>query len=75
MTEPVTFMDQYTSLLQLYKKMMFPPPNYIYGGAVARTGWTMSQIDEMDVHFFDDLLLLDEAPQSQEKDVYLAAIW
>ncbi len=55
---------------------MFPPPNYIYGQPVSRTGWTMSQIDEMDVHFFDDLMLLDDDElQPQEKEVYLSEIW
>lgn len=36
----------------------------------------MSQIDEMDVHFFDDLMLLDDDElQPQEKEVYLSEIW
>lgn len=38
-----------------------------------QTGWTMSQIDEMDVHLFDDLMALDET--EQEQDVYLSEIW
>jgi hypothetical protein len=33
--------------------------------------WTMSQVDEMDVHFFSDLL----DNQSAEKEVYLSDIW
>ncbi len=40
-----------------------------------RTGWTMSQIDEMDVHFFNELMELDEHKQDQEKEVYLSEIW
>lgn len=72
----MTWEEAYTSLLSLYKKLMFPPPNYIYGQPVSRTGWTMSQIDEMDVHFFDDLMLLDDDElQPQEKEVYLSEIW
>lgn len=40
-----------------------------------KTGWTMSQIDEMDVHFFNALMELDEHKQDQEKEVYLSEIW
>ena len=35
----------------------------------------MSQIDEMDVHFFNSLMELDERKQDQEKEVYLSEIW
>jgi len=36
--------------------------------------WTLSQIDEMDVHFFSELMDLEESPP-QEKDVYLGDVW
>ncbi len=42
-------------------------------------GWTLSQIDEMDVHFFYELAsefeFDDEPEQTQEQDVYLEQIW
>lgn len=60
----MTWEEAYTSLLRLYKRLMFPNN---------QTGWTMSQIDEMDVHLFDDLMALDET--EQEQDVYLSEIW
>ena len=62
----MTWNDAYTSFLFLYKRLMFPSD---------KTGWTMSQIDEMDVHFFNDLMDLDEHGQEQEKEVYLSEIW
>ena len=37
-----------------------------------KTGWTMSQIDEMDVHFFNEIFS-ENAPQEQE--FYLSDIW
>ncbi|CDO03096.1 hypothetical protein BN988_01596 [Oceanobacillus picturae] len=70
----MTFKEAYTSLLKLYKNLMFPPPSYVQGGQINRTGWTMSQIDEMDVHFFNDLFG-EEAESQQEKEVYLSAVW
>lgn len=70
----MTFKKAYTSLLKLYKDLMFPPPSYIHGGQINRTGWTMSQIDEMDVHFFNDLLS-EESTVQQDKEVYLSDVW
>ena len=47
--------------------MMFP---------VERTGWTMNDIDEMDVHLFTELMELEDVEeQPQEKEVYLAELW
>lgn len=60
----MTWNEAYTSLLRLYKRLMFPNN---------QTGWTMSQIDEMDVHFFNDLMDLEET--EQEQDVYLSEVW
>ena len=60
----MTFKEAYTSLLNLYKKLMFPESPY-------KTGWTMSQIDEMDVHFFDEMFSV-EAPQQK---VYIDQVW
>lgn len=61
----MTWKDAYTSLLRLYKRLMFP---------LDKTGWTISQIDEMDVHLFNDLMDLGEE-EKQEKEVYLSEIW
>lgn len=47
---------------------MFPENPY-------KTGWTMSQIDEMDVHFFHELMDLEQEQQPQGKEVYLSDIW
>lgn len=68
--------EAYTSLKLLYKKLLFDNPHK----------WTLSQIDEMDVHFFEDLLAnmdeLKKMEQSQqqesvpkEQEVYLSDIW
>lgn len=46
---------------------MFPENPY-------KNGWTMSQIDEMDATFFS-VLMSDNQPISQEKEVYLSDIW
>ena len=36
--------------------------------------WTMTEIDQLDVHFFNELMEVDDyAPQDQE--VYLSDIW
>ncbi|MYL41827.1 hypothetical protein [Virgibacillus salexigens] len=69
----MTFKEAYTSLLKLYKDLMFPPPSHVLGGQVNRTGWTMSQVDEMDVHFFNELF--GEEFNSQQEEVYLSDIW
>lgn len=55
----------YTSLLALYKQMMFPKNGQV--------GWTMSQIDEMDVHFF--YALMNNNTPVPEKEVYLSDVW
>lgn len=54
---------------------MFPTPSYIHGEPVGRTGWTMSQIDEMDVHFFNELMMVEDNEQPQEKEEYLSDVW
>lgn len=64
---------------------MFPPPSHAYGGEIKRTGWTMSDIDQMDVHFFDALFSEDvqkaeeeikkDAKNPQDKEQYLSDIW
>lgn len=61
----MTWNEAYTSLLRLYRSLMLPEN---------RTGWTMSQIDEMDVHLFNDLMDLEDEI-IPEKDVYLSEIW
>lgn len=69
-----TWGEAYTSLKLLYKKLLLDNPYK----------WTLSQIDEMDVHFFEDLMdSLDELEELErlqehspkEKDVYLSDIW
>lgn len=54
---------------------MFPPPSFVYGGQISRTGWTMSEIDQMDVRFFDEVMMVDEEIQPQQKEVYLSDVW
>lgn len=65
----------YTSLKVLYKKLMFPKGN-------SAGKWTLAEIDELDVHFFYELMdefdLLEEHENKQvpqEKEVYLSEIW
>lgn len=62
----MTFTEAYTSLKQLYKNMMFPNKKNT-------PKWTMTEIDQLDVHFFYDLFEQDDTPQEQE--VYLSDIW
>ncbi|WP_176140665.1 hypothetical protein [Halobacillus salinus] len=50
----------------LYKQLMFPKEPHA-------PKWTMSQIDEMDVHFFYSLF--EEETSSPSEDVYLADVW
>ncbi|WP_168005560.1 hypothetical protein [Alkalicoccus luteus] len=40
----------------------------------AARGWTMSEIDQMDVHFFDELLK-DRSESPQETEQYLSEVW
>lgn len=47
--------------------MMFPKNGQV--------GWTMSQIDEMDVHFFYEVMNVDEAQVVTEREVYLSDVW
>ena len=61
----MTWLEAYTSLLHLYKRLMFP---------VNQTGWALSQIDEMDVHLFNDLMAL-EGEQEKEEEIYLSDVW
>lgn len=36
--------------------------------------WTMTEIDQLDVHFFYDLLETEDA-EPQENEVYLSELW
>jgi hypothetical protein len=47
----------------LYKKLLFENSHK----------WTLTDIDNMDVHFFHELLETEEV--KQEKEVYLSDIW
>lgn len=65
----MTATEAYNSLKSLYKQMMFPKSPYA-------PKWTMSQIDEMDVHFFNELMSeMDEVETAQEREVYLSEVW
>lgn len=65
----MTWKEAYTSLKALYKKLMMD------------FKWTLSEIDSLDVHFFNELMneldALDEVieEQPQEQEVYLSDIW
>jgi hypothetical protein len=63
--------------MHLYKKLMFPPVQQLGNGiTLPRTGWTMSQIDEMDVHFFNEVMNVEETKEPvYEKDYYLSDVW
>lgn len=55
----MTFREMYTSLKRLYKQLMFPQsPN-------ARK-WSMNEVDELDIHFFSDLLSEQSKPEVKE---------
>lgn len=74
MTELVTFTEQYTSLKALYRSMIFPSQPY-------SKQWSITEIDELDVNFFFELMSeseqLDELIQRQkpQEEVYLSEIW
>lgn len=36
--------------------------------------WTLADIDQLDVHFFNELMDVEEM-KPQEEDVYLSDIW
>ena len=56
----MTFGEAYASLKSLYKDMMFPENQ--------KPKWTMTEIDQLDVHFFYELLKKETpAPQSTVK--------
>lgn len=59
----MTWKEAYTSLKQFYRKLLIENPYK----------WTLSEIDQMDVHFFYDLFSDFEEPQ--EEEVYLSDIW
>jgi len=56
----VTFEEAYTSLKSLYKKLMF-----------AENRWSMKEIDEMDMHFFHELI----KSEKEEQTVYIDQVW
>lgn len=61
--------EAYTSLLQLYKSLMFPKDPHA-------KKWTLAEIDQLDAHFFFDVLSVEGVEhQKHEKDVYLSDIW
>ncbi|WP_026908956.1 hypothetical protein [Paucisalibacillus globulus] len=71
----MTFEQAYTSLKQLYKNMMFPKIETLPDGRIIKKReWTMAEIDQLDVHFFSELMDTEE-PVPQEQEVYLSDIW
>ncbi|QGH35131.1 hypothetical protein GI584_14235 [Gracilibacillus salitolerans] len=60
----MTFKEAYTSLKQLYKKLMFPENRYAHK-------WTLAEIDQLDVHFFEELMCTEK----YEPEVYLSDVW
>lgn len=63
--------ELYTSLLSMYKNMMFPQNR-------DAKSWAMSEIDNLDIHFFNELMeheVSEGDKQKKEKDVYLSDIW
>lgn len=62
-----SFQEQYISLKHFYRELMFPKNSNT-------RKWTLAEIDQLDVHFFFELLeTIEEQPK--EKDVYLSDIW
>lgn len=56
--------------------MMFPPPTHLPGGGqINRTGWTMTQIDELDARFFYEMLGNESSPVETQQEVYLNDVW
>jgi len=43
----------------------------MYKNLMEANKWTINQIDEMDAHFFFDMMDVEE----QEKEVYLSDVW
>jgi len=61
----VTFEEAYTSLIRLYKNMMFPENPHA-------PKFTMSEIDKMDFGFFEEIL---ENDNKKEQKVYIDQVW
>ena len=62
--------ELYTSLIFLYKNLMFPQDD-------TTRAWSMSELDHMDMHFFDEIMKHNEKEKesSKEKVVYLSDVW
>lgn len=37
--------------------------------------WTLAEIDQLDVHFFNELMGFESEDQPQQEEVYLSDIW
>lgn len=65
----MTWKEAYTSLKALYRKLLL---NF---------DWTLSEIDSLDVHFFNEIMSEAEEldayieKNQPEKEVYLSEIW
>lgn len=54
---------------------MFPKIETLPDGRIIKKReWTMAEIDQLDVHFFSELMDTEE-PVPQEQEVYLSDIW
>lgn len=55
----------YTSTKQIYKKLSI------------ENEWTITQIDEMDAHFYFEVLEVEdyEPKETQQEKVYLSDVW
>lgn len=55
----MTFKEMFASLKRLYKQLMFPQNQYA-------PKWKMNEIDELDIHFFSDLLSEQNKPKVKQ---------
>jgi len=54
--------------------MMFPEPINAGYSVISPNKWTMAEIDQLDVHFFYELMET-ESFKPQEEEVYLSDVW
>ncbi|WP_017726770.1 hypothetical protein [Halalkalibacterium ligniniphilum] len=64
----MTFVEMFASLKSIYKQMMFPKNPYA-------PKWALSEIDQMDVHFFYELMNDVDGQSPGNQEVYLSDVW
>lgn len=52
---------------------MFPKSKVVGNTVVKPDRWTMAEIDQLDVHFFNELM--DTEEYKDEPEVYLSQVW